>query len=169
MSAEPSLSRGLLASLALAAPPRVLLLRHADREAIAPGDAGERTPLTALGERRTAMLRAELGRPPDWALSSPLLRCTRTVELLGARPMLSTLLGAPGAFVVDERRGGEVFAEHGTATVVRKQLGGETWGCMRSLEAGARMLVDEILTYLHAQDGTGVAISHDAIVMPVIA
>ena len=86
MNTEIALSTGLLASLGLARPPRVLLLRHADREFIAPGDSGQHTPLTALGEQRAAALRQELGAAPDWALSSPLQRCIRTAELLGIRP-----------------------------------------------------------------------------------
>lgn len=169
MNAEHALSPGLLASLALARPPRVLLLRHTDREAIAAGDSGEHTPLTALGEQRAASLCQELGAAPDWALSSPLLRCTRTVELLGARPEPSVLLGAPGPFVVDRQRGAQVFEEHGTPAVVRGQIAGETWGCMRELESGVRALLDELLAKLHARGGTGAAISHDSIVMPVIA
>jgi len=169
MNTELALSPGLLASLALARPPRVLLLRHADREAIAPGDSGEHTPLTALGEDRASVLRRELGAGPDWALSSPLLRCTRTAELLGARPEPSALLGAPGPFVVDRKRGGQVFKEHGTPAVVRGQIAGETWGCMRALESGTRALLDELREQLRARTGTGVAISHDAIIMPVIA
>jgi broad specificity phosphatase PhoE len=168
MNTELALSPGLLASLARARSPRVLLLRHADREAIAPGDSGKHTPLTPIGEQRAAALRQQLG-DPDWALSSPLLRCTRTAELLGARPETSSLLGAPGPFVVDRQRGARVFEEHGTPAVVRGQIAGETWGCMRALESGVRQLLAELLANLHTRGGTGVAISHDAIVMPVIA
>ena len=54
-------------------------------------------------------------------------------------------------------------------TVVRQQLFGKTWGCFRPLAEGTRLL----LTYLHQRlllhGTTGVAISHDAIVMPVIS
>lgn len=148
------------------------MLRHADREAIAPGDTGRSTPLTDVGERRALALRqhlADSGQAPSWGLSSPLLRCTRTAALLGVHATSSTLLGAPGCFVIDEARGGEVFAQHGVDVVVRAQLEGETWGCTRPLGDGARLLLEALREHMSAQDGTGVAISHDAVLMPAIA
>ena len=169
MNTELALSPGLLASLAVARPPRVVLLRHADREEIAGGGSGKHTPLTTVGEQRASALLVELGAAPDWALSSPLFRCTRTAELLGTRPETSSRLGAPGPFVVDRQRGAQVFERHGTPAVVRGQIAGETWGCMRALESGVRELLDELFANLHTRGGTGVAISHDAIIMPVIA
>ena len=166
------LSPGLLASLARSPPPRLLLLRHADREAIEPGDAGVSTRLTERGERQARALRRylrERGQAPRWGLSSPLLRCRRTAELLGVEAGVSELLGAPGCFMLDEARGGQVFAQHGVERIVRAHIEGRTWGCMRSPAAGARLLLDALSERLRGQVGTGVAISHDAILMPVIA
>ena len=71
--------------------------------------------------------------------------------------------------MIDRKRGAQVFEEHGTPAVVRGQIAGETWGCMRALESGVRELLDELFANLRARGGTGVAISHDAIIMPVIA
>lgn len=170
MSVE--LSAGLIASLEHSTAPRLLLLRHADREAIEPGDPGVSTPLTELGERRALALRQHLsdrGQAAGWGLSSPLLRCQRTAELLGVSAASSKLLGAPGCFMLDEARGGEIFAQHGVEAVVRAHLEGESWGCMRSAEDGARLLLESLRERLLLERGTGIAISHDAIVMPTIA
>ena len=170
MSVE--LSAGLLASLAHSAAPRLLLLRHTDRETIEPGDPGVSTPLTELGERRALALRQHLsdgGQAADWGLSSPLLRCRRTAELLAVSAASSKLLGAPGCFMLDETRGGEIFAQHGVEPVVRAHLEGETWGCMSSAKDGARLLFERLREHLFLEKGTGIAISHDVIVMPTIA
>lgn len=167
MSAELSLPPGLEASLEASAAPRVLLIRHADRPPIPAGDAGVNTPLTALGEARSQALGQRLGEP-IWAVTSPLLRCVRTAALAGATPETSNLLGDPGPFVVDMERGGEVFGGRGTRAVVRAQLRGETWGCMRPLGEGASLIHELLRGLVSARAGTGVAVSHDAIVMPYV-
>lgn len=168
MSAGPVVPPGLLASLRLASSPMVLLLRHSDRPHIAPGDSGESIRLTEAGRARAANLRRALAGEPTWAVSSPLDRCTETARCLGLEPETSTLLGAPGAFVVDQTRGGDIFGRHGTEAVVRGQILGETWGCMRPLEEGARALLDWLTAQCDERGGLGVAVSHDAIVMPTI-
>ena len=168
METDAPLPAGLLASLAAATEPRVLLLRHADRFAIADGDPGMTTRLTAEGERRARRLGEYLGTPPDWAQSSPLLRCTRTAELMGGAPEPSSLLGDPGPFVINPEVGGAVWSEHGNPAVVRAQLAGETWGCLRPLAEGVLLIDDLLDRHLTSGAGTGIAISHDAIVMPYV-
>ncbi len=167
MNAELSLPPGLLASLEASAAPRVLLIRHADRPPIPEGDSGVHTPLTSLGEARSRALGQHLGAPL-WAVTSPLLRCMRTAALAGAAPETSNLLGDPGPFVIDMVRGGEVFGGHGTRAVVHAQLRGETWGCMRPMGEGAALIHALLRSQLRARQGTGIAVSHDAIVMPYI-
>lgn len=164
-----SLPPGLEASLAVTSPRRVLLLRHADRPPTPPGASGDELGLTPAGEVRARLLGERLGQGPRWALTSPLERCRRTASLAGFAADPSSLLGAPGPFVIDPARGGEVFRAHGTDAVVRAQLRGETWGCMRALAGGARLVLDELLLRNAAHEGTGLAVSHDAIVMPIIA
>lgn len=170
MSAAPhSLPPGLEASLVVTSPRRVLLLRHADRPPMPPGATGDELGLTLAGEARARRLDERLGEGPRWALTSPLERCRRTASCAGFAAEPSELLGAPGPFVIDGARGGVVFRAHGTEAVVRAQLRGETWGCMRGLAEGARLVLDELLGRLASQEGTGLAVSHDAIVMPIIA
>jgi hypothetical protein len=163
VSAELSLPSGLLASLALAEEPLAVFIRHADRHAIPRGESGETTPLTELGETRTRALAKRLNGL-GWGLASPLQRCVRTAQLLGVEVRPNSLLGAPGAFVVDTDEGGRVFGQHETPHVVREQLKGETWGCMRTLEEGA----ENLHALLVSRSELGVAVSHDAIVMPYI-
>jgi len=160
---------GLEASLAVTPPRRVLLVRHADRPPTPSGASGDGLGLTPVGEARARLLGERLGDAPRWALTSPLERCRRTASLAGFAAEPSSLLGEPGPFVIDPARGGVVFNAHGTDAVVRAQLLGETWGCMRALAEGARLVLDELLMRSAAHEGTGLAVSHDAIVMPIIA
>lgn len=168
MRNDAPLPEGLLVSLAAAPTPSVLLLRHSDRYAIADGDPGLQTALTPEGERRAARLGETLGSPPTWAMSSPLFRCTRTVELLGALPTPSSVLGDPGPFVVEPQRGGQVWAREGNVRVVRRQLQGERWGCLRSLAEGVGRIDALLDRFLMTGRGRGVAVSHDAIVIPYV-
>ncbi len=163
-----ALPPGLEASLAVTAPPRALLLRHADRHPMPDGD-GDDLKLTADGEARACLLDRRLGDGPRWGLTSPLLRCRRTADLANFPADASPLLGAPGPFVVDRARGAQVFQTHGTQAVVRAHLRGETWGCMRSPADGARLVLAELRRGLVDRPGTGLAVSHDAIVMPIVA
>lgn len=173
MSERPAhvLPHGLEASLVRSegSAQRVLLIRHSDRPASIPGLSDSDFGLTEVGESRARLLGRRLGDGLRWALSSPLRRCRRTAELAGLVADESTLLGAPGPFVVDCLKGQDVFETHGTAAVVRAQIQGETWGCMRGLEGGAACVVRDLLARLDARPGTGLAISHDAIVIPIIA
>ena len=168
MPTEAPLPPGLVASIAAADSPCVLLLRHSDRYSIARGDDGYETALTPEGERRAAALGAHLGAPLDWATSSPLLRCVRTAELLGSTPTPSNLLGNPGPFVVHQDVGGRVWSREGNERVVRRQLQGETWGCLRPMSDGGALLDGLLDSFLTTGSGRGVAVSHDAIVMPYI-
>ncbi len=160
---------GLRASLAVAEEPWVALIRHSDRYSFRPDECGNETTLTKIGEQRARALGQWLGEPPAWALSSPLVRCVRTAELIGVTPQPSTLLGDPGPFVVDPEASMRVFVEHGTEAVVRAHIAGNTWDCMRAVAAGASLVWRELQLQLSERCGYGVAVSHDAVVMPVIA
>ncbi|MBL9099439.1 MAG: histidine phosphatase family protein [Myxococcales bacterium] len=163
-----TLPPGLEASLSATAAPRVLLLRHADRHPM-PTGSGDDLDLTADGEARARLLDRRLGDGPRWALTSPLLRCRRTADLANFAADASPLLGAPGPFVVDRARGVQVFETHGTDAVVRAHLRGETWGCMRPPAEGTHIVLAELGQHLATRPGTGLAVSHDAIVMPIVA
>ena len=87
-----------------------VILRHAERGDVFPGEFGVDVPLTDCGvvsaERLGAMLSAT--RPDIRATASPVPRCASTAEAIlrgGDRTedvALDWRLGAPGPFVVDE-------------------------------------------------------------------
>lgn len=173
-----SLPEGLIATLRALAETRaaVVLIRHAERCSLAPGASEHEVDISPEGERRAASLGRMLqSRSGLWIETSPLRRCHRTAEriLLGAAQSAdiarNTLLGDPGPFVVDARGGGALFATLGTERVVRGQIAGETWPPLRATAAGARLLVGDLVRRLRQRGGMGIAISHDTIVMPVIA
>ncbi|MCK6572209.1 histidine phosphatase family protein [Myxococcota bacterium] len=161
--------QGLLASVALAPPRFVLLVRHADRQPIEPGDSGRHTALTEVGERRAIALGNALRPHLGWGLSSPIHRCLATARHLGVEATTSNVLGDPGPFVFDPGLGGQVFARMGTEAVVRSHIDGETFGCMRPLVEGVRLLHERLIVELGRNGTSGCAVSHDAIVMPLIA
>ena len=161
-------SSPLRASLAASQGPRVILVRHADRFQVAGGSLGIDAPLTPVGELRARLLGTELG-DVEWSLSSPVERCRRTAVLAGLAPADDTLLGMPGPFVTDEALGGRVFSANSVEQVVRRHLAGETWGCMRTPAEGGTRLLARLRSELVTRSASGLAVSHDAIVMPVIA
>lgn len=170
MCADPDVPHGLLASIrALGASSGALLIRHSDRFPIPLGRSGAAVLLTERGKARAQELCRRLGAPLGWALSSPLARCVDTAMLMGATAVPSSVLGAPGPFVLDPDLGRDLFHHNDTASVVRRQILGETWGCMRPLAEGARLVHDLLSEWVAEYGGLGVAVSHDAIVMPYIA
>lgn len=170
MATNPTPSPSLLASIsALNGAPGALLIRHSDRFHIPQGQSGAAVRLTDTGRARAQALGRQLSGPPTWALSSPLDRCVDTATLIGATPVHSAVLGAPGPFVLDPDLGRDLFHGHDIGYVVRGQISGETWGCMRPLAEGARLVHALLAEQVALQPGLGVAVSHDAIVMPYIA
>lgn len=154
----------------------VLLLRHADREPVAPGDDGTDIGITEEGAARAEALgRLLRDQGALWVETSPLRRCRRTAEQLlagagQAAPITdNTWLGAPGPFVVDRPAGAVLFASVGTEHVVRRQIAGEEWPPMRPTREGVRLLLEDVTRRLRERGGTALCVSHDAILMPVIA
>jgi len=167
-----TIPEGLHASLSAAKqmPAIALLVRHADRSAIPSGEHGIDAELLPLGKARAAVLRDTLARQgPRWAMASPLLRCMETARCMGLVAEPHHLLGAPGPFVIDGEAGGRAFLSEGTEAIVRKQLAGHPWPFMRSNEDGAALVVASIHRALSERRGLGICVSHDAIVMPIVA
>ncbi|EKE00538.1 MAG: phosphoglycerate mutase [uncultured bacterium] len=154
----------------------VLLLRHAERKAITPGDDGVETDLTPFGYAQSFALGQRLKGRLKWAHYSPLLRAQKTAEqfMLGAEttglPLSeSNLLGSPGPFVIDRKAGQRLFATLGTECLVRKLAAGECFEGIRSAQEGAQLFVEHLSKLLSSQKGLGVMISHDAILIPLLA
>lgn len=169
------LPEGLLHTLQSLRPsaPFVLFLRHAERAPLPPQDPYADVDLTPAGHEAARALGARLRMLLSWAAISPFLRCRRTAEALWERPEgpdveVDTRLGSPGPWVVDRAEGARLFAELGTEGVVRAQLSGRRWPFIRTPEEGTRLLLSAARERLDAGRGSGVCVSHDAVLMPAI-
>ncbi len=160
---------GLAASLDATRAPRVVFIRHADRPPILDSGSGPDVLLNDLGRRRAQTLGRWIGKDLTWAAASPIERCMETARHAGMEPEPSELLGEPGAFVVNPKRGAEVFRKLGTEAMVRRQIAGELLGCFRPLEEGVRRLLDYFATQMARRGGTGLAVTHDAIIVAFVA
>ena len=169
-----TLPEGLLGSLALArrGGPFAMLLRHADRVEIPKGELGGHAALTEVGVLRTrALARHPVfeTHPIRWCESSPVSRCMETGRLAGLVPAPSALLGDPGVFVTDAEAAGRAFLSLGTEHVVRAHLDGGMRPFLRPPEEGARIVLSHVAAALKERGGVGLLLSHDTIVMPIIA
>jgi broad specificity phosphatase PhoE len=154
----------------------VLLLRHAEREAIVSGDDGIGVDLTPLGYARSFALGKHLGKRLLWAYSSPVLRAMNTLEQIikGAGvtdlPLREdNLLGNPGPFVFDSNKGKQLFVTLGTECLVKKFVTGDHFEGIRSVQAGTQIFTNHLKTLLHSEEGLGIMVSHDAILIPLLA
>jgi broad specificity phosphatase PhoE len=130
--------------------------------------------LTPEGLETAMELGRRLSAHLAWTAASPYLRCRRTAEALVAHAgaleqEVDTRLGSPGPWVTDRAEGARLFAELGTEGVVRAQLSGGRWPFIRLAEEGTRLLLAAALERLDAGRGSGVCVSHDAVLMPAIA
>jgi broad specificity phosphatase PhoE len=166
------LTSGILPTLAVldTRRPFALFLRHAERAVFPPDEPFADVGLTAAGETQARALARHLPGPISWAAVSPLRRCRHTAMLMLDLPgEADTRLGAPGPWVTDERAGGELFTELGTEGTVRAQIAGQRWPFLRGAVEGTRLLLDAALERFAAGRGSGICISHDAVLMPAIA
>ena len=155
--------------------PASLLLRHADREPILPGDLGDQCQLTELGLRRAEALGLLLcGLLDPRARTSPLPRCVDTVRAAGRGagdelvPAVDPLLGEPGAYVFDGQLAGPLFLERGTHAVVWDLVDGVALPGIRTCGDGARILFDSLCSQASDIRGCRLHVSHDAIVVPFL-
>lgn len=156
--------------------PAAMLIRHGDRHEIPPGAFGDECTLTNRGLHRARALGAALPTGiPITARTSPLLRCVQTVEAIaeGARtvldPVPESLLGEPGAYVMDRAAAGRAFLDRGTERVVFDLIAGLHVEGLRTCAEGGLWLLQGIVASLPAERGLLVCVSHDSIVLPFLA
>lgn len=156
--------------------PVAVLLRHAARPPIPPGETGNELALTPEGVIQAEHLGGLLGRRLVALHTSPVLRCLQTAEALreGARVPLDILsdrmLGAPGAFVVDEVLGGQTLQRLGLESFVAHLIAGE--GVLPGVaepSAAASSLVRHMLEHSGDVRGLHVFVTHDSLVAPTVA
>jgi hypothetical protein len=108
--------------------------------------------------------------------TSPVLRCVQTAEALreGARADLDIipdrLLGAPGAFIVDEHLGGQTLQRLGLESFLEHLIAGE--GVLPGLAeptSAASTLVSHMLGHTGGLGGLHVFVTHDSLLAPTAA
>jgi len=156
--------------------PVAMLLRHAARPPIPPGETGNELALTREGVTEAKQLGGLLGRRLVSLHTSPVLRCRQTAEALreGARVPLDILsnrmLGAPGAFVVDEVLGGQTLQRLGLESFLEHLISGK--GGLPGVaepSAAASSLVRHMLEHVGDVQGLHVFVTHDSLVAPTVA
>lgn len=152
---------------------RVLFVRHADRDPIPTGSWGDEIRLNEAGMGRAQSLTAALPQEPRWAISSPIDRCRQTAAIatgsVPAQVETHWLLGAPGPFVVDRSLGQMAFGSLGTRGVVRHLIDTGPLKGFRSAAEGQKLVCDWARSLLGERGGSGILVTHDAIVAPVVA
>ena len=148
----------------------VLLIRHSVRGPLPPGSAGDATPLTAEGIELARELGARLGHRLVGLYTSPVLRCVQTATELGAGagvslPVVSdTLLGNPGAFVLDAEVAGAQWLQLGHEAMVTRLCGpGEPPPGMATPRLAAKYLLMSMLGRANVS-GFHVFVTHDSLV-----
>lgn len=156
--------------------PVALLLRHSARDVIPDGDAGLAFPLNELGVRMCQKLGSELGGKVRSSRSSPVLRCTQTAKLISEAANfleaveIDSLLGGPGAYVLNEEIAWNNWLEKGNDGVIEHLVSGVgALPGMTDPSAAAIGLVGHMLRSAGSEHGLHLFISHDSIVAPTVA
>lgn len=145
----------------------IMFIRHGERAEIPPEDPYRDVDLTPAGYAGVARLAEQLRGRLRWTAASPFLRCCVTARGLGCEPEQDSRLGNPGPWVTDAEVAGREFASRGTHGVVRAQVTGAALGGMRRAEDAVPLLLAAGLE--RASRGSGVCVSHDAVLMPAMA
>ncbi len=147
--------------------PFVLFLRHGEREPLPPDEPYKDVDLTPAGYAGVAALAERLAGRVAWTAASPFLRCRVTARGLGREPTDDTRLGHPGPWVLDRNIAAAHFAERTTEGVVRAQVAGLVLPGMRPASEAVPLLLSTGIDRINR--GSGVCVSHDAVIMPAMA
>ena len=152
---------------------RVILLRHAMRDAIPHGEIGNDLPITQEGCLAAKSLGFSLKNVPFVSIvTSPIKRCIQTAEYIkqGLQqdiPIIySKILGDPGPFVNNPFLAGPLFLESGTHAVYNALMRGSRLPGMNSFNKG----ICQFLTYLNRNSQPlQLMVSHDFLVATLAA
>ncbi|HVK71196.1 MAG TPA: histidine phosphatase family protein [Polyangium sp.] len=156
--------------------PVVLLLRHAERPAIPPGETGHALSLTERGARAAEALGEALGQRIRRLNTSPVPRCVETAAAIrrGAGILVDIVpdrwLGDPGPYVHEPSLAFQNWLDLGPEGVIealahgRKDLPG-----MHDPDAAARRLLGHLESLLDDEAGLHVVVTHDIVLVATIA
>lgn len=145
----------------------ILFIRHGHREPIPADDPYADVDLTPEGYAAVAALARSLETRVRWTAASPFRRCRATARGFGPEPEDDTRLGRHGPWIEDHVAAGREFATRGTEGVVRAQVAGIDLAGMRPPEAAVPLLLSAGLDRVGL--GSGVCVTHDAVLMPAMA
>jgi broad specificity phosphatase PhoE len=156
--------------------PVALLLRHAERKPILPGNVGHETPLTQWGAMCSYELGVHLRSRLKTLRTSPLLRCVQTAEGIykGAEVDLEIqndrLLGDPGIFVEDPQVAWTNWQNLGNEGVMRHMATADhALPGMAHPDRAARKLIRHMLAVAGQQPGVHAFITHDVLLSATTA
>lgn len=147
-----------------------IFLRHGDREKIPEGEFGNEVELNQRGFQRSLEYGESIkNHKINKIYTSPVIRCIQTAESIKAglgknvKIEVSTLLGDPGAFVVDGELAGKSYLQLGFSDCYERILNHKPVEGNRDITEGAAILSRFFKS--NAQDGvTNIYISHDMII-----
>lgn len=157
--------------------PVALLLRHAERPSIAPGEHGTDLSLTGSGRLSAELLGATLGGRILSISTSPVRRCHETAEALrrGANIEVDIvedhLLGDPGVFVLDPELAWTHWKTIGHEAVIEHIAHADPPlpGLAPAHLAALRLARHMNLTLQKSPAGLHIFVTHDAILFPLVA
>lgn len=156
--------------------PVALLLRHAERPPLAPGEHGTDLALTAHGRRCAELLGATLGPRILSISTSPVRRCRETADAIRRSANLDLdiiadpLLGDPGIFVVDPALAWHHWQTLGHQAVLEYLAHAEQpLPGLAPAGHAARQLIAHMARSLDAPPGLHIFVTHDAILYPTVA
>ncbi len=146
-----------------------LVLRHAEREAIALGAYGNDVPLTEHGIHSARRLGQALSsRSPSAIITSPLPRCVLTAQAIiegaswNCAAVADHWLGDPGPFVAAPDLSGPILLEIGPRAMAQRQLTEtEPPPGMRATDQGAALLLRLIRPHLADRGLVNLFVTHD--------
>lgn len=153
--------------------PRCVLLRHAERPPLQPGEPGTELELTENG-KKAAVAYGQTLKDLVSIRTSPLARCRQTAECIrnGAQantPIVEdTMLGDPGAYIADPEQAWQNWLQYGQEGVLRHLAQGRTLPGFHDLQAATDRLISHLLDGARGP-GTHLAVTHDSVMIALLA
>ncbi len=155
----------------------ILLVRHAEKEKYSEISKENLINLTKYGRKEALAFGRELSllnNRIQYIKTSPIKRCVTTAEFVlqgtghNLKIITSTKLGDPGVFITDDKVAVKHFKNYSCEEVVQFQIKGMELDGIRDLKNGSELLLNEIYMDLNSNKGSGLYVSHDAIIVPFI-
>ncbi len=151
--------------------PVAMLMRHSARPPIPKGEVGMDLPITEQGRLLALQFGAALGTRLRRLHTSPVLRCVQTADALAegagskTAPVHDTMLGEPGAFVLDGHAAWDNWLRLGHEGVMAHLVSADTaLPGMAEPEKAARQLTRHMLEVAGHEPGLHVFVTHDLLV-----